>query len=125
VANRGDSSDASPMPWLQLNASAEPTDATESASHNVIRITMSSSIVAELCPAHKSDRPEVAQIHLDIIHNPRTAFHFEVNWLGAMANGVDDNVKALTRAIERYGLRVIESPVLTPSGESLRILQLL
>lgn len=80
---------------------------------------MSHSIVAELAAGHKTNRPDVAQIHIDTVHHPQSAFHFEINWLGATAYCIDEYVKSLARNIERFGLRMVESPVLSPLGMSI------
>jgi hypothetical protein len=36
-------------------------------------------------PFKRSDQAERVILHHDVIHNPTTAFHFELNWLGTTA----------------------------------------
>ena len=80
-----------------------------------IRITMSKSIIVDFDPQDKSSILQLAQIHLDVVHHARSCFHFEVNWLGS-AQGVEEFIRSASRSIERYGIRMIEGPVLTPLG---------
>ena len=48
-------------------------------------------------------------MHYDIIHNPATSFHFELQWIGTTARCIDDTLRQWSRTIERYGLRLVEA----------------
>lgn len=50
-------------------------------------------------------------LHHDIIHNPGTAFHFELQWIGTTARCIEDQLRLWNRTIERYGLKLVEAYV--------------
>jgi hypothetical protein len=50
-------------------------------------------------------------LHHDIIHNPSTVFHFELQWVGTTARCIEDQLRQWSRTIERYGLRLVEAYV--------------
>jgi DEP domain-containing protein 5 len=45
------------------------------------------------------------------LHNPNTAYHFELQWIGTTARCIEDQVRTWSRSIERYGLRLVEGYV--------------
>ena len=47
-------------------------------------------------------------LHHDIIHNPATAFHFELNWIATSARCLEELIRQWSRSIEKYGLRLVE-----------------
>ncbi|CAE6439199.1 unnamed protein product, partial [Rhizoctonia solani] len=54
------------------------------------RLVLSQTMTIDVDPLRKSDQAERVILHHDVIHNPMTAFHFELNWLGTTARlGVD------------------------------------
>jgi len=59
----------------------------------------------------KSDQAETVILHHDIIHNPATCFHFELQWIGTTARCIEDQLKQWSRTIERYGLKLVEAYV--------------
>lgn len=59
----------------------------------------------------RSDQAETAILHHDIIHNPATCFHFELQWIGTTARCIEDQLKQWSRTIERYGLKLVEAYV--------------
>lgn len=59
----------------------------------------------------RSDQAESVVLHHDIIHNPATCFHFELQWIGTTARCIDDLLRQWSRAIERYGLKLVEGYV--------------
>lgn len=46
-------------------------------------LLQSDAILSDLQTSHKSEAPCLSQIHLDIIHNPSSPLHFQVNWMGS------------------------------------------
>lgn len=68
-------------------------------------------MVIDVDPNKRSDQSECLVLHHDIIHNPTTCFHFELQWLGATARCIDDILRQWSRTIERYGLRLVEAYV--------------
>lgn len=75
------------------------------------RLRMSRSMLIDLDPGRKSDRAEIAVLHHDLAHNAENGFNFQIHWLGTTARLIEDVVQAWTRAVERYGLRLIEAPI--------------
>jgi len=61
--------------------------------------------------SQKSDQAETVILHHDIIHNPATCFHFELQWIGTTARCIEDQLKQWGRTIERYGLKLVEAYV--------------
>lgn len=59
-------------------------------------------------------------LHHDIIHNPETVFHFELQWIGTTARCIEDQLKSWGRTIERYGLNLVEAYVTQISDISSR-----
>jgi DEP domain-containing protein 5 len=59
----------------------------------------------------RSDQAESVILHHDIIHNPSTVFHFELQWIGTTARCIEDQLRQWSRTIERYGLRLVEAYV--------------
>lgn len=51
-------------------------------------------------------------LHHDIIQNPGTIFHFELQWIGSTARCIEDSLRQWSRAIERYGLKLVEAYVM-------------
>lgn len=75
------------------------------------RLILSQTMVIEIDPSKKSDQAESAVLHHDIIHNPETVFHFELQWIGTTARCIEEQLKAWNRVIERYGLKLVEAYV--------------
>lgn len=50
-------------------------------------------------------------LHHDLIHNPATVFHFELQWIGTTARYIEDQLRQWSKLIERYGLRLVEAYV--------------
>lgn len=61
--------------------------------------------------AQRSDQAESVILHHDIIHNPATVFHFELQWIGTTARCIEDQLRIWSRTIERYGLKLVEAYV--------------
>lgn len=59
----------------------------------------------------RSDQAETVILHHDIIHNPATVFHFELQWIGTTARCIEDLLRQWGRTIERYGLKLVEAYV--------------
>lgn len=89
------------------STSARPAPAKKARK----KLILSQSMVIDIDPQKKSDQAEHVVLHHDIIHNPLTCFHFELHWAGTTARCIDDAVRAWARAIERYGLRLVEAYV--------------
>ncbi|KAF9447582.1 hypothetical protein P691DRAFT_776015 [Macrolepiota fuliginosa MF-IS2] len=84
------------------------------------RLILSQTMVIEIDPNKKSDQAEAVVLHHDIIHNPATVFHFELQWIAMTARCIEDQLKGWNRTIERYGLKLIEAYVTQISDISSR-----
>lgn len=51
-------------------------------------------------------------LHHDILHNPATVFHFELQWIGTTARVIEEALKQWNRTIDIYGLRLVEAYVM-------------
>ncbi|KAG6864292.1 hypothetical protein C0991_010788 [Blastosporella zonata] len=68
-------------------------------------------MVIDIDPNKKSDQAESVILHHDIIHNPATVFHFELQWIGTTARSIEDLIRQWGRIVERYGLKLVEAYV--------------
>ncbi|KAJ7154183.1 hypothetical protein C8R46DRAFT_1297935 [Mycena filopes] len=78
---------------------------------NKKRLILSQSMVIDIDPAKRSDQAESVILHHDVIHNPGTVFHFELQWIGSTARCIEDQLRQWNRTIERYGLKLVEAYV--------------
>lgn len=62
-------------------------------------------------PSQRSDQAESVILHHDIIHNPATVFHFELQWIGTTGRCIEDQLRQWSRTIELYGLKLVEAYV--------------
>ncbi|KAJ7766620.1 hypothetical protein B0H16DRAFT_1309369 [Mycena metata] len=82
-----------------------------SPRQNKKRLILSQSMVIDIDPAKRSDQAESVILHHDVIHNPGTVFHFELQWIGSTARCIEDQLRQWNRTIERYGLKLVEAYV--------------
>ncbi|KDR67969.1 hypothetical protein GALMADRAFT_79088 [Galerina marginata CBS 339.88] len=75
------------------------------------RLILSQTMVIDIDPNKRSDQAESVILHHDIIHNPATVFHFELQWIGTTARCIEDQLRVWSRTIERYGLKLVEAYV--------------
>jgi DEP domain-containing protein 5 len=80
-----------------------------SPRRNKKRHILSQSMVIDIDPNKRSDQAETAILHHDIIHNPSTVFHFELQWIGTTARIIEDQLRIWSRTIDRYGLKLVEA----------------
>lgn len=83
---------------------------------NPITVEISKSVRVDLDPLKKSYRPETVLIHHDRIHNPRKCFHLRFEWANTTPKFIEDYISGLTRTCERYGLKLVELPILEVSA---------
>jgi DEP domain-containing protein 5 len=76
------------------------------------QLILSQRMVIDVDRNKRSDKAESVVLHHDIIHNPGTAFHFELHWIGTAARCIEDLIhRQWGRTIERYGLKLVEAYV--------------
>ncbi|KAF9521450.1 hypothetical protein CPB83DRAFT_900720 [Crepidotus variabilis] len=99
-------------PYLHLKSSKNVPKATGGTTRRMKKtLILSQTMVTDIDPYKKSDQAESVILHHDIIHNPATVFHFELQWIGTTARCIEDQLKAWNRNIEDYGLRIVEAYV--------------
>lgn len=84
---------------------------TSSPRRNRKRLILSQSTVIDVDPSKKSEQAEAAVLHHDVIHNPATVFHFELQWIGTTTRCIEDTLRVFNRSVERYGLKIFEAYV--------------
>lgn len=99
----GEESSIKPMTPLEMSSASTPKAKK--------RLILSQSMVIDVDPNKRSNQAESVVLHHDIIHNPATCFHFELQWIGTTARCIDDLLRQWTRTIEKYGLRLVEAYV--------------
>ncbi|KAF9564257.1 hypothetical protein CPC08DRAFT_816078 [Agrocybe pediades] len=106
--------DGRPAPYHSSSSSLKTlpkTVATPGSRRNRKRLILSQTMVIDVDPHKRSDQAESVLLHHDIIHNPATVFHFELQWIGTTARLIEDQVRLWNRSIERYGLKLVEAYV--------------
>ncbi|KAJ3761129.1 hypothetical protein EV360DRAFT_93195 [Lentinula raphanica] len=82
-----------------------------SPRRNKKRLILSQTMVIDVDPNKLSDQSETVLLHHDLIHNPGTVFHFEIQWIGTTPRFIEDQLRQWSRTIEKYGLRLVEAYV--------------
>ncbi|KAG8962767.1 vacuolar membrane-associated protein iml1 [Tulasnella sp. 419] len=99
-----------PVASLSTPAST-PMKTANSPKKQRRRLVLSQAMIIDVDRARKSTQAETVILHHDIIQNPATAFHFELNWIGTTARCIDDLVQSWSSSIDRYGLKLVEAYV--------------
>ncbi|KAJ4488454.1 hypothetical protein J3R30DRAFT_940415 [Lentinula aciculospora] len=84
---------------------------SNSPRRNKKRLILSQSMVIDIDPNKWSDQAETVLLHHDLIHNPGTVFHFEIQWIGTTPRYIEDQLRQWSRTIEKYGLKLVEAYV--------------
>ncbi|KAI6028590.1 hypothetical protein F5J12DRAFT_903538 [Pisolithus orientalis] len=82
-----------------------------SPKRNKRQLILTQSMIIDADLTKKSDQAESVILHHDIIQNPGTVFHFELQWIGSTARCIDDMLRQWGRTIEKYGLKLVEAYV--------------
>ncbi|KAG9009263.1 vacuolar membrane-associated protein iml1 [Tulasnella sp. JGI-2019a] len=75
------------------------------------RLVLSQTMIIHVDPQRRSKDAETVILHHDVIQNPGTAFHFELNWVGTTAKLIDELLQSWSHSIEKYGLHLVEAYV--------------
>ncbi|ORX94228.1 hypothetical protein K493DRAFT_337883 [Basidiobolus meristosporus CBS 931.73] len=75
------------------------------------KIELSRSITIDLDSSKRSDRPERAILHYDVVHNPKACYHFQLDWLDCTARLIEDLLQSWSRTADKCGLKLVEVPV--------------
>jgi DEP domain-containing protein 5 len=89
-----------------------------------LAVSLSKMIRLDVDSKKKSSRSEIVTLHYDRLHNPENCYHLELSWLNVTSKLVDDAIVAWTTTAERYGLKLVEVPIVeaakVPESEPFR-----
>ena len=80
-----------------------------------LSVSLSKVIRLDVDPRRKSNRPEIVNLHYDRLHNPENCYHLELSWLNVTSKLVDDAIVTWTNQAEKYGLKLVELPIVEAS----------
>lgn len=80
-----------------------------------LAVSLSKVIRLDLDIRKRSNRPEIINLHYDRLHNPENCYHLELSWLNVTSKLVDDAIVSWTTTAERYGLKLVEVPIVEAS----------
>ncbi|KAL2415155.1 Vacuolar membrane-associated protein iml1 [Exophiala dermatitidis] len=78
-------------------------------------VTLSKMIRIDVDHRKRSNRPEIINLHYDRLHNPENCYHLELSWFNVTSKLVDDAIVNWTTQAEKYGLKLVELPILEAS----------
>lgn len=99
-----------PTKTSSTSQNAPPTTSTTKRSPRR-RLVLSQTMIIHVDPQNRSKDAETVILHHDVIQNPGTAFHFELNWVGTTAKFIDELLQSWSHSVEKYGLRLVEAYV--------------
>ena len=76
-----------------------------------LAVSLSKMIRLDVDIRKRSDRSEIVNLHYDRLHNPENCYHLELAWLNVTSKLVDDAIVSWTTIAERYGLKLVEVPI--------------
>lgn len=80
-----------------------------------LAVSLSKMIRLDVDVRKRSNRPEIINLHYDRLHNPENCYHLELSWLNVTSKLVDDAIVSWTTIAERYGLKLVEVPMVEAS----------
>ncbi|KAK0205670.1 hypothetical protein IW262DRAFT_1450941 [Armillaria fumosa] len=104
---------STPRSWFgpRLEAPNFRANVYPSSVRQTQALILSQSMVIDIDITKRSDQAETVVLHHDIIHNPATVFHFELQWIGTTGRYIEDQLRQWNKTIERYGLKLVEAYV--------------
>ncbi len=94
-----------------------PASAPAKSSLEKKRISISLSKMMRLDVDHRkrSNRPEIINLHYDKLHNPENCYHVELSWINVTSKLVEDAIATWATTGDKYGLKLVEVPILEVS----------
>lgn len=74
------------------------------------KFILSRAVKYNVDPLNKSYRPELVNLHYDVVHNTEHCYHIRLEWLNTTTKFIDETVVNWSRLCERHGLSLIETP---------------
>ena len=59
----------------------------------------------------KSYRPEIVNLHYDLLHNPTNCYHIRIDWMNVTAKLIDDAIVSWASIAEKHHLNLVEVPI--------------
>ena len=59
----------------------------------------------------RSYRPEIINLHYDLLHNPANCYHLRIEWMNVTAKLIEEVVASWTATAEKYYLNLVEVPI--------------
>lgn len=99
------------MPQNLSNQNSENSSLSDSQKAKISKKFMLSKSVKYDCDlTRKSFRPELMEVHYDIVHNPEHCSHIRLKWVNTTNKFIDEAIISWSRLCERYGLKLVETP---------------
>ena len=64
----------------------------------------------------KSYRPEIINLHYDLLHNPANCYHIRIDWMNVTAKLIEDVITSWTATAEKHYLNLVEVPIAEASS---------
>ena len=64
----------------------------------------------------KSYRPEIINLHYDLLHNPANCYHIRIEWMNVTTKLVEDVITSWTATAEKHYLNLVEVPIAEASS---------
>ncbi|ETN42211.1 uncharacterized protein HMPREF1541_04152 [Cyphellophora europaea CBS 101466] len=100
---------------VALSAQTSPEMTRPVPERKRLAVSLSKMIRLDVDTRKRSDRPEIVSLHYDRLHNPENCYHLELSWLNVTSKLVDDAIVSWTTTAERYGLKLVEVPIVEAS----------
>ena len=75
------------------------------------KFALSKAIQYDVDPRKKSDRPELINLHYDLLHNPDSCYHIRLDWLNVTPKLIEDVIVSWTTTVEKFGWKFVQVPV--------------
>ena len=80
-------------------------------SAGIDRFVLSRRMKYDVDHKKKSYRPEIINLHYDLLHNPANCYHLRIDWMNVTAKLIEDVVASWTATAEKYHLNLVEVPI--------------
>jgi hypothetical protein len=82
------------------------------------KFALSKAIRYDVDPRKKSDRPELVNLHYDLLHNPDSCYHIRLDWLNVTPQLIEDVIVSWATTVEKFGLKFVQVPIAEASKVS-------
>ena len=76
-----------------------------------LKVALSKVMKYDVDHRKKSYRPELIDLHYELIHNPDNCYHIRVDWINVTAKLIEDTLVSWATTADRYGLKLVEVPI--------------